>query len=108
MTEVEAPDLRGLGPEDARLVCYGRDLSLTIIVGDMVEVCGFDSSRVRVAKQQPSPGSRMDSSSVVVWVDIVDDGPEVGVREPRRPSPSLRSPGVARDDDSAPGSDGRR
>jgi hypothetical protein len=105
MDEITAPDLRGLRPDDARIVCYERDLALSIIVDDMVEVRGLDSSRVCITKQQPSPSSRMSSNTVVAWIGIVDDGPEVGVREPRRPPPSLRSPGMARDDEAAPGSD---
>jgi hypothetical protein len=48
---------------------------------------------VRVTQQWPSPGSRMDSRSVSVVIDIVEDGGEAGVREPRRPSPPMRSPG---------------
>jgi hypothetical protein len=93
-----APDLYGLVPDQASRVCYSEDLGLTIIVGDMVEVNGWDSSRARVTEQWPSPGSRMDSRSVSVVIDIVEDGGEAGVREPRRPSPLLRSPGVAPDD----------
>ncbi len=103
MDEVTAPDLRGLGPNDAWLACYARDLALSIIVDDSVEIVGHDSSRACITKQQPSPGSRMSANSVVAWLGIVDDGPEVGVREPRRPPPSLRSPGTARDDESGPG-----
>ncbi len=105
MDEITAPDLRGLRPDDAWLACYERDLALRIIVDDLVEVGGLDSSRACITKQQPSPGGRMSSNSLVAWLGIVDDGPEVGVREPRRPPPSLRSPGMARDDESAPGSD---
>ncbi|MGY1705509.1 hypothetical protein ACI79C_13140 [Geodermatophilus sp. SYSU D00697] len=105
MDKVTAPHLRGLRPDDARLVCYERDLALSIIVDDMVEVRGLDSSRVRITKQQPSPGSRMSSNSVVAWIGLVDDGPEVGVREPRRLPPSLRAPGMARDAESVSGND---
>jgi len=93
--EVRAPDLYGLVPDEASRVCYGEDLGLTVIVSDMVEVCGWDSSRVRVTKQWPSPGSRMDSRSVTVCVDILDGGDAAGVREPRRPCPPLPSLGVA-------------
>ncbi len=103
MDEVTAPDLRGLGPNDAWLACYARDLALSIIVDDSVEIVGHDSSRACITKQQPSPGSRMSANSVVAWLGIVDDGPEVGVREPRRPPPSPRSPAVAGDDGPAPG-----
>ncbi|MGY1671440.1 hypothetical protein [Geodermatophilus sp. SYSU D00710] len=106
MDEVTAPDLRGLRPDDARLVCYERDLALNIVVDDLVEVCGIDSSRARITEQEPSPGSRTGSNGVVARLGIVDDGPEVGVREPRRPPPSLHSPGAARDDGPAPGSAG--
>jgi hypothetical protein len=105
MKEVGAPDLYGLGPDEATRVCYGQDLWLTIKVADMVEVSGWDPSRVRVTRQWPSPGSRMDANAVVVWVDIIDGGEEAGVREPRRPSPPLLAPGGARDE-SALGSDG--
>ena len=98
MSEARAPDLYGLAPEEASRVCYWEALGLTFIVGDMVEVNGWDSSRVRVTKQWPSAGSRMDSRSVSVFIDIVEGGGEAGVREPRRPSPPLRSPGVALDD----------
>lgn len=98
MTEVEAPDLYGLSPDAARLVCYDRALGLTIRVADMVEVRGWDPSRVRVTEQRPTPGSRMDPEGVTVLVDIVEGGDEAGVREPRRPSPTLASPGVASDD----------
>jgi hypothetical protein len=94
MSEVRAPDLCGLAPDEAHRVCYGEDLWLTVIVSDMVEVSGWDSSRVRVAKQWPSPGGQMDSRSVTVCVDILDGGDEAGVREPRRPSPVLRAPAV--------------
>ncbi len=106
MDEVTAPDLRGLRPDDARLVCYERDLALSIIVDDLVEVIGLDSSRACITKQQPSPGSRVRADSVIAWLGIVNDGPGTGVREPRRPSPSPRSLAVARDDGSAPGSAG--
>ncbi len=104
MDEVTAPDLRGLRPDDARLVCYERDLALSIIVDDLVEVVGLDSLRACITTQQPSPGSPMSANRVIAWLGIVNDGPEVGVREPRRPPPSPRSPAVARDDGSAPGS----
>ncbi len=103
MDEVTAPDLRGLGQEDARLACYERALALSIIVDDLVEVGGLDSSRACITEQQPSPGSRMSADTVIAWLGIVNDGPEVGVREPRRPPPSPRSPAVAGDDGSAPG-----
>jgi hypothetical protein len=102
MSNARAPDLYGLAPEEASWVCYSEALGLTIIVGDMVEVNGWDSSRVRVTKQWPSPGTRMDSRSVSVLIDIVEGGGEAGVREPRRPYPPLRSPGVAFDDAPAP------
>jgi hypothetical protein len=98
MSEARAPDLYGLAPDEASRVCYLEALGLTIIVGDMVEVNGWDSSRVRVTQQWPRPGSRMDSRSLSVYIDIVGGGGEAGVREPRRPSPPLRSPGVALDD----------
>lgn len=98
MSEATAPDLYGLAPDEASRVCYSEAVGLTIIVGDMVEVNGWDSSRVRVTKQWPSPGSRMDSRSVSVYIDIVGGGGEAGVREPRRPSPPLRSPGAGLDD----------
>jgi hypothetical protein len=45
----------------------------------------------------------MSANSVIAWLGIANDGPEVGVREPRRPPPSPRSPAGARDDGSAPG-----
>jgi hypothetical protein len=51
MNEVGAPNLYGLGPDDATRVCYGRALWLTITISDMVEVCGWDPSRVRVTRQ---------------------------------------------------------
>ncbi len=106
MDEVTAPDLRGLRPDDARLVCYERDLALSIIVDDLVEVIGLDSSRACITKQQPSPGSRVRADSVIAWLGIVNDGPEVGVREPRRPPPLLRSPAGAGDKGSAPATAG--
>ncbi len=102
MDEVTAPDLRGLGQEDARLACYERALALSIIVDDLVEVVGLDSLRACITTQQPSPGSPMSANRVIAWLGIVNDGPEVGVREPRRPPPSPRSPAGARDDGSAP------
>ena len=88
VSEVRAPNLYGLSPDEARLVCYDRALGLTIRVADMVEVRGWDPSRVRVTEQWPIPGSRMDSEGVTVLVDIVEGGDEAGVREPRRPSPT--------------------
>jgi hypothetical protein len=94
MSDVRAPDLSGLSPDDAWRVCYLQDLGLTVRVADMVEVSGLDPSRARVTKQWPSPGSRMDATSVTVLIDIVEGGGEAGVREPRRPSPPLRSPGA--------------
>jgi hypothetical protein len=106
MSEIRAPDLYGLSPDEARRVCYGRDLGLTVTVADMVEVRGCDPSRARVTEQWPSPGSRMDSTTVVVLIDVLDGGDEAGVREPRRPSPPLRSPGVPSRDESAAGRDG--
>jgi hypothetical protein len=86
MSVVAAPDLCGLAPDDARRVCYAGDLGLTIDVADVVEVSGWDPSHVRVTEQWPSPGSRMNSTTVVVWIDIVDGGDEAGAREPRRPA----------------------
>jgi hypothetical protein len=106
--EARAPDLCGLSPDEARRVCYARDLGLTVTVADMVEVRGFDASSVRVTEQWPSPGSRMDSKGVIVLIDILEGGDEAGVREPRRPSPLLRSPGAQRHDESAAGRDGPR
>jgi hypothetical protein len=106
MSEVVAPDPCGLAPADARRVCYGRDLGLTIDVADMVEVSGWDPSCVRVTEQWPSPGSHVNSTTVVVRIDVFDGGDEAGVREPRRPSPSPSSPGVAPDDESALEGDG--
>ena len=102
--DVTAPDLLGLRPDDARLVCYEQDLAVAIEVADTVEVLGWDPARVRVTEQWPTPGSRVDSRNVVVLVDIVDGGDDAGVREPRRPSPPLRAPGIAPDDESAAGS----
>jgi hypothetical protein len=104
MSEVRAPDLLGLSPDEARRACYLRDLGLTVTVADMVEVRGFDPDRVGVTEQWPSPGSRMDSRTVIVLIDILGGGDEAGVREPRRPSPPLRSP----DDDSAVGRESPR
>ena len=106
MDEITAPDLYGLVPDDAARVCYEQDLTVTINVADTVEVRGWDPARVRVTEQWPSPGSRMDDTSVVVLVDIVDGGDDAGAREPRRPSPRLRSAGIATDDESARGSSG--
>jgi hypothetical protein len=102
--EVTAPDLYGLVPDDAARACYEQDLAVAVDVADMVEVRGWDPARVRVTAQWPSPGSRMDGTTVVVLVDIVDGGDDAGVREPRRPSPPLRAPGIAPDDESAAGS----
>ncbi len=104
MDEVTAPDLLGLMRDKARLVCYEQDLAVAIRVADMVEVRGWDPARVRVAQQWPPPGSRVESRTIVVLVDIVDGGDEAGVREPRRPSPPPRAPGIAPDDESARGS----
>ena len=106
MDEVTAPDLYGLVPDDAARLCYEQDLAVAINVADMVEVRGWDPARVRVTKQWPSPGSRMESKTVIVRVDIVDGGDVAGVREPRRPSPPLRSPGVPADDQSGRGING--
>ncbi len=103
--EVTAPDLHGLGPDDARLVCYEQDLAVAIKLADMVEVRGWDPARVRVAQQWPTPGSHLDSRTVVL-VDIVDGGDDAGVREPRRPSRPLRAPGTAPDNEAAHGSNG--
>ena len=101
MDEVTAPDLYGLVPDDAARLCYEQDLAVAINVADMVEVRGWDPARVRVTEQWPSPGSRMDSKTVVVLVDIVDGGDDAGVRESQRPSPSLGAPGIAPDEESA-------
>jgi hypothetical protein len=72
--EVTAPDLYGLVPDDAARACYEQDLAVAVDVADMVEVRGWDPARVRVTAQWPSPGSRMDGTTVVVLVDIVDGG----------------------------------
>ncbi len=67
MDEVTAPDLLGLMPDDARLVCYEQDLAVAIRVADMVEVRGWDPARVRVAQQWPPPGSRVEPGPSSCW-----------------------------------------
>jgi hypothetical protein len=37
MSETQAPDLCGLSPDQAALVCYEQAVALTVSVADMVE-----------------------------------------------------------------------
>ncbi|MGY1714484.1 hypothetical protein ACI78R_08510 [Geodermatophilus sp. SYSU D01106] len=98
MNERKAPHLDGLTPDDAARVCSERGLELTIDNAHMIEVWEWDPSRVRVTEQSPTPGSRMASRVVSVWVEVLGGGDETGVREPRRPPPPSSAPGSGFDD----------
>ncbi|MGK5113653.1 MULTISPECIES: hypothetical protein [unclassified Geodermatophilus] len=91
-----APEVVGLPPDDAARVCLALSLDVSIDNQWQVDWWGWESPTARVVEQWPHPGSPTTAVRVRVGFGGGADG--AGVREPRRPSPPVRSRGAEPDD----------